>query len=358
MRRLTLILLSLFLACSLQAQRDLGYRAWQKIVYDRPDSWYGSAEAIRIAENVLLYQREIGGWPKNTPMHQMLSKEEKRKLKELQSAGDGATTDNGATISELTYLSKVYKATGKEEYKAAFLKGIRYLLDAQYPNGGWPQFYPLREDYSRHITYNDGSMVNILRVMKIISEQSETLLTVEDEEIVQRAAEAYTKGIEVILKTQIRQNGVLTVWCAQHDEVTLEPVGARTYELPSLSGKESAGIVMFLMEIEDPSPEVVQAVEAAVHWFAKTKMQGIRVEFYQTEQDLMDKRVVEDADAPALWARFSDLKDNQPFFCDRDGLKKYRLDEIGHERRMGYGWYTDAPQEVLDRYQEWKSRNL
>jgi pectinesterase len=358
MRVFTYILLILSVTCSLQAQRDLGYRGWQKVVYGQPESWYATEEAVRIAENVLLYQRDIGGWPKNTPMHQSLSREEKLELQELQSVDDGATTDNGATISELTYLSKVYKATGTPAYKEAFLKGINYLLDAQYPNGGWPQFYPLRKDYSRHITYNDGSMVNILRVMKALSEQNDTLIRVEDQELRRKVKTALGKGIEVILKTQYIQEGVLTVWCAQHDVLTLEPVGARTYELPSLSGKESAGIVLFLMEIEDPSPEIRHALASAIHWFEKTKIQGIRVEYYRTGQGLLEKRVVEDADAPALWARFSDLKDNRPFFCDRDGIKKYSLEEIGHERRMGYGWYSDAPREVLDRYKEWKSRNL
>ena len=45
-------------------------------------------------------------------------------------------------------------------------------------------------------------------------------------------------------------NGRRTVWCAQHDETTLRPAGARTYEHASLSGYESVGIVRFLMGIE------------------------------------------------------------------------------------------------------------
>lgn len=278
MRYLVFISLIFYFTCSLQAQRDLGYRAWQKVVYDQPASWYGTEEAIRIAENVLLYQREIGGWPKNTPMHLPLSKQEKKSLRKLQSTGDGATTDNGATISELTYLSKVYKATGIEAYKTSFLKGIDYLIEAQYPNGGWPQFYPLRDDYSRHITYNDGSMVNIMRVMKAISEQNDAYIIVEEEAILKRVREAYEKGV--------------------------------------------------------------------------------RVEFYQTEEGLRDKRVVEDANAPALWARFSELTDNRPFFCDRDGIKKYSMAEISQERRIGYGWYSDEPRNVLNAYEEWKFKNL
>ena len=115
-------------------------------------------------------------------------------------------------------------------------------------------------------------MVNVLRLMKNLSQNSNDLLLVEDIRLVRRAEEAYKKGIEVILKTQYRQQGVLTVWCAQHDELTMEPAGARSYELPSLSGSESAGVVLLLMEIENPPPEVVMAIQSAVSWFEKNRI--------------------------------------------------------------------------------------
>jgi pectinesterase len=351
-----LFVLSFFITTSLPAQQDISDMRWSRVVYNQPDEWYGSEEAVRIAENVLLYQRNIGGWPKNMPMHHVLSKKEKKELLKLQSVDEDATTDNGATVMELNYLSRVYGATGNETYKAAFLKGIDYLIEAQYPNGGWPQFYPLKNDYSRHITFNDGSMVNIMRVMHAIAQKSDAFSIVADEQTVLKAKQAYEKGLEIILESQYKQNGVLTVWCAQHDEVTLEPVRARTYELPSLSGAESVGIVLLLMEIDNPSPEVVNAIQSAVRWFEKTQIHGIRVETFQTEDGKRDRRVVPDDMAPALWARFYGLSDNRPFFCDRDGIKKYSLAEIGHERRNGYSWYTRAPQAALDAYGEWQSR--
>jgi len=352
----SLLILSLFIAVSLSAQQDISDMRWNRVVFSQPEKWFGSEEAFRIAENVLLYQRNIGGWPKNMPMHHVLTKKEKRELLKLQSVDEGATTDNGATVMELFYLSRVYKATKSEPYKAAFLRGIEYLLEAQYPNGGWPQFYPLKNDYSRHITFNDGSMVNIMRVMRAISQKSDAFSIVADEQIVLKAKLAYEKGIKVILESQYKQDGVFTVWCAQHHEVTLEPAKARTYELPSLSGAESAGIVLLLMEIENPSIEVVNAIRSAVRWFEKSKISGIRVESYRTEDGVRDMRVVADENAPVQWARFYGLTDNRPFFCDRDGIKKYSLAEIGHERRNGYSWYTGAPQSILDAYEQWQSR--
>src|SRR5680860_25141 len=126
------------------AQQKTDDLRWPEVVLNQPNEWYGTAEAVEIAENVLLYQRDIGGWPKNLPLHHELTSNEKAKLLKLKKNGIETTIDNGATFLELTYLSKVYNKTKTGKYKEAFLKGINYLLDSQYANGGWPQFYPLK----------------------------------------------------------------------------------------------------------------------------------------------------------------------------------------------------------------------
>ena len=172
----------------------------------------------------------------------------------------------------------------------------------------------------------------------------------------EKTGKAIEKGIECIVKTQYLQNGVLTAWCAQHDEVTFQPAKARAYELPSLSGSESAGVVDFLMEIENPSPEIINSVKAAVKWFDKVKITGYKVEEFTNSEGKKDRRVLSAPTAPPMWARFYDLENNRPFFCDRDGIKKYTLAEIGYERRNGYSWYSDSPQKILDKYPKWKKK--
>jgi PelA/Pel-15E family pectate lyase len=84
------------------------------------------------------------------------------------------------------------------------------------------------------------------------------------------------KGIECIMKTQILVEGKRTAWCQQYDEVTLAPAAARTYELVSLASAESAGIVRFLIGIQKPTEQVIEAVESAIAWFEKSKISGIR----------------------------------------------------------------------------------
>ena len=71
---------------------------------------------------------------------------------------------------------------------------------------------------------------------------------------------------------------------------------------------------------------------------------------------IIDKKMVPDPDAPPLWARFMELDNNRPFFCDRDGIKKYALSEIGSERRNGYAWYTNEPKEVFKKYERWSKK--
>ena len=332
-------------------------QSWNNIIHQNKDDWFKTNEAKEIAENVLLYQREIGGWPKNIQMQNPLSEAEKQHLKALKSSTKEITTDNGATIQEMLFLSKMYAQTKDKKYENAFLKGLDYLLAAQYENGGWPQFYPLKKGYYTHITYNDDSMVNILNLLKEIKNNTNFYAIKPADDVLKKIEIAFQKGIDCILKTQYKQNGILTVWCAQHDENTLLPAKARAYELPSLSGAESAEIVMLLMSIENPSKEIVNAVESAVSWFEKVKITGLKeVKTYNEKGKIIDKKMIPDENAPAIWARFSELEDNTPFFCDRDGIKKATLAEIGSERRNGYAWYKTTPQKVLNKYPKWKEK--
>lgn len=351
--KVTLIATILLFGSSIMAQDKK--MTWKNIIESSEDSWFKTEEAKAVAENVLLYQREIGGWPKNIEMQNRISTLEKIEIQKLKSNPDGCTIDNGSTCQEMLFLSKIYSKQPDERYKIAFLKGLLYLKSSQYNNGGFPQFFPLKEGYYTHITYNDNAMVNVLNLFKEIKNKSEYYSIPVPNEIIKMIEESFNNGIGCILKTQYKQNGKLTAWCAQHDRETLQPAKARAYELPSLSGKESAKITLLLMSIENPSKEIIQAIEAAVTWFEKTKITGIKIETLTNEKGkIKDKIVVESPDAETLWARFMDLNDNKPFFCDRDGKKKYTLSEIGEERRIGYGWYTNEPKEIFKIYNQWK----
>lgn len=353
----TILLLIIVLGWNVNLFSQISNQKWSSIINDKEPAWFATAEAKEVAENVLLYQRNIGGWPKNIQMQKPLTAAEKQKLINLKPDTKELTTDNGATCQEMLFLSKMYAQVPDERYKKAFLSGLDYLLKAQYENGGWPQFYPIKKGYYTHITFNDNSMANIMNVLKEIAEKTDYYSIKVSDETAQKAQKAFDKGIDCILKTQYKQNGVLTGWCAQHDEVTLLPANARAFELASLSGMESAKLVLLLMSVKNPSPEIITAVNSAVVWFEKTKITDLREERVPVPNSkLMEKIMVKDPNATPLWARFMELSDNTPFFCDRDGVKKATLAEIGQERRIGYSWYTNQPKEVLKKYPSWKKK--
>ena len=73
----------------------------------------------------------------------------------------------------MTYLARLYKATGDTKYRDGFRAGVDYLLSGQYKNGGWPQFWPVQRDYQPHITYNDHAMVNTMTLLRDIRDGKE-----------------------------------------------------------------------------------------------------------------------------------------------------------------------------------------
>jgi PelA/Pel-15E family pectate lyase len=330
--------------------------AWRDCLGQKPE-WYASADAVRVADNVLLYQRESGGWPKNIDMAVVLNEQGKAEIVR-QKGADDSLIDNGATYTQMAYLARVFNATKQSRFKESFIKGFDYLLKAQYENGGWPQYYPKLTGYYKRITYNDDAMINVMSLLRKVARKDREYSFV-DEARRAKAEQAVAKGIECILKTQVVVNGQRTVWCAQHDEVTLAPAPARAYEHVSLSGSESVGIARFLMGVERPDARIVAAIESAVAWFKQSKIAGIKVAEKRDASlpNGFDRVVVEDAAAGPLWARFYEIGANRPIFSGRDGVIKYSLAEIEHERRTGYGWYTSAPAALLEKdYPGWRKK--
>lgn len=141
--------------------------------------------------------------------------------------------------------------------------------------------------------------------------------------------------------------------------MTLAPATARTYEKISLSGSESVGIVRFLMGIETPNKAIVESIDAAVAWFGTVKLTGIKVveKSDSAQPNGKIRVVVEEAQCGRRGRGFNEIGTNRPIFCGRDGVIKYSLAEIEHERRNGYGWYTDSPAQLLGKeYPAWQAR--
>jgi PelA/Pel-15E family pectate lyase len=194
-------------------------------------------------------------------------------------------------------------------------------------------------------------MIGVLRVLRDIARGENDYKFVDDERRA-KAGSAVARAIPLILKLQIVVNGKKTVWAQQYDENTLDPAWARKFEPPCLTSSESVGIVRFLMQ-EKPTPEITFAIESAVEWYRRNKIDGLRWERTNGENGL-----VKDKSAPSIWARFYEIETMKPIFIGRDAIVRYDVTQIEAERRNGYAWYVSEPNELLnDDYPKWKAKS-
>ncbi|UKT63696.1 pectate lyase [Pedobacter mucosus] len=324
-------------------------------------SCYAQSLTDSTADKMLVYQLGNGGWPKQLEDKSVVNYDlplSATLLEKIKSTKDlHATFDNKATSREVVYLVKAYKQTQNKTYLKAAEKGIDYILAAQYPNGGWPQYYPDKALYRSQITYNDDAMVNILNILQNIASKKNDFEVVNPD-YVKKAETAVNKGIGCILKTQVKQQNVLSIWGAQYDKDSLLPAKARNFEPASLSTSESVGIVRFLMKVKNPSPEIKTSIAAAVKWFNDHKIVGYRFDRPNDPKTNLKTAALVADQSSMVWARFYDLEKNVPIFGDRDNSIKLKLEELIPERRNGYAWYGSWAQKLIEtEYPKWVASN-
>ena len=337
----------------------------------REDSWYGGAEARHIADVIVSFQIPSGGWGKNMNMDGAVRQRGESYVTDnnnrLPSPGDFdaardpnwhyvGTIDNDATTTELWFLAKVQAHVSHadgEVYQRAFLRGVNYLLAAQYPNGGWPQVWPLEGGYHDAITFNDDAVHNSLELLMAVSE-GKAEVSFAPSELRKQAASAVSKGNHCILETQVVLHDEKTVWGQQYDPLTLQPVAARNYEPASLSSEESADLLTYLMSLPRPSVEVREAVSAGVAWLRNHAISNLAVTGGRNTPE--GRRVVAKQGAGPIWARFYSLETQKPIFGDRDQTIHDDMNEISRERRNGYAWFNEEPTNAIQAYQNWAYR--
>jgi len=307
----------------------------------RTDAWFSTDSARRMVASILSYQTPSGGWSKHVDFAGGPRAAGQSFFSESDKWQYIATIDNDATTAEVRFLMHAERVQRDSVVQRAIARGVEYLLNAQFPTGCWPQVWPLQGGYHDAATFNDGAVVTVLELLDQAARSNAT--EVPDVQRV-RAAGAVTRGVQCMLNAQVRVGGVLTIWGQQHDPITLAPTSARSYELTSLTSKESAGIFDFLLVHVSRDTRIPGALAAAAAWFDRTAIAGMR---YDGRNGL-----VPDASAGLLWARLYEIGTDQPMFSNRDGIKRYSFGELT-DRRAGYGWYSDQPVSALRRYRQW-----
>lgn len=316
-----------------------------------------------IADNLLLYQRDNGGWAENQNPLLKLSAEQKQQLAEDKLKLD-SSLDNRNTYTQIRYLAHAWQQTNNPAYREATESGIQYLLRSQYANGGWAHSPPSEKGYRSHITFADEVMSGVLSLLRDIAHQTYPFDFL-DAALVTEVRQAWQKGENLLLDLQVVIDGELTIWAGQYDKHTLKPTSARAFELPGLATQESVAVVRYLMAGTEPDTRIVNAVDSAVRWFEKAKIYNLRVKKISTKPvrfryhtSSYDLIAVQDENADPIWARFYDLETQKPFMANRDGGKVYKLEDVERERRTGYAWYGYWPRKLLEKeHPVWKERH-
>lgn len=244
-----------------------------------------------------------------------------------------STFDDDTTQSAIRLLLAVAdEAKGSTDARDVRIReardyALKKFLEAQRPNGGWPQRwvgnpvtaaeYPVQpakypKDYPRehpkhnymgYYTLNDNThrdcVITLLDAAKRLGKPE------------YRAAAL--KGGEFLLLAQLPEPQ--PAWSQQYN-AQLEPYWARAFEPPSVCSNESAGAMRLLVDLylETGDEKYLEPLPRAIAWFKRSEI------------------------APGTWARMYELHTNTPIYGDRDGKIKYRIEDLSPERQTGYSW--------------------
>jgi len=165
------------------------------------------------------------------------------RLEEFQHNWGNATFDDGGTAESATFLLRMFLEKRDATFRLALDKAIQFVLDSQYPVGGWPQRFPLKNEFSHHglpdytsfITFNDD----------VAAENMDFLLLCYQALGEERVLEPIRRGMHAFLVMQ--QPAPQAGWGLQHT-LDLKPAGARTYEPRALVTHTTAANVDLLIK--------------------------------------------------------------------------------------------------------------
>ena len=191
---------------------------------NKPDKWFAGDEAKSVAANILSWQSDLGGWPKNqdTTAAPYAGAHREVDLK--------PTFDNGATTDELRFLARMYNATHDAKYQGSIRARRRLHPQGPIPHRRLAAVLPARQAVPplHHLQRRRDGAADAASCGRLYTSDR---LRFVDADRKNSAQAAFDRGIECILKCQIKVDGKPTAWCAQHDEKDYSPRIGRSFEL-------------------------------------------------------------------------------------------------------------------------------
>jgi hypothetical protein len=186
------------------------------------------------------------------------------RMEEFQRYYGNATFDDAGTAEASQLMLRMYLEKKDRRYKAPLDKAIAFVLDSQYPNGGWPQRYPRVEngglhghaDYTGYITFNDD----------VAGENLEFLLYAYQSLGDRRLLDAIHRGMDIYVATQ--QPMPQPAWGLQHFPDSLKPAGARTYEPQAFATHTTAANIRSMIGFYRLTGDrkYLERLPEALHW--------------------------------------------------------------------------------------------
>jgi PelA/Pel-15E family pectate lyase len=180
-----------------------------------------------------------------------------------------ATFDDVNTSDAAKFLLRIYLQKLDIKLKPALDKAIQFVLDSQYPIGGWPQRFPLKydfphgelDDYTSFHTFNDdviwGNIDFLIQCYATLGEQ--------------RLLDPIQRGMNFYLITQ--QGNPQGGWGQQYN-LELKPAHARTYEPPALLPSFTYEHAMLLLKFYEYTGDrkFLARIPDAIQWLESTRL--------------------------------------------------------------------------------------
>jgi hypothetical protein len=231
--------------------------------------------AARKAADALVFgQHPLGGWhyfidfdPSGTPeWYETQASKFRYGYEEYRHYYGNATFDDRVTADAALFLLRFYRLTHEAAYREPVLKSLDFVLKAQFPNGAWPQRFPLRyefahdglPDYTSFYTLNDGATQGII---ELLLTAYETLGDV-------RYYESARRGVDVLIAMQGPQ--AQAAWAEQHGP-DLRPIAARTHEPAGYVVRESHMAISMLEELylRTGDPRYLAPIPRCLDWYER-----------------------------------------------------------------------------------------
>ncbi|MEZ0471696.1 pectate lyase [Luteimonas salinilitoris] len=299
------------------------------------DAYYYDA-ARQAADALVAGQHDSGGWNYliDTAGEDSLRKwydtigRNAWRLEEFQHDYGNATFDDGGTSEAMQFLLRLYLEKRDAAYRAPLEKAIDFVLDSQYPIGGWPQRYPHGEpvglhglpDYTPLITFNDD----------VAEENIEFLLMVHrtlDYER-ERVLDAIGRAMNAFLVTQ--QGQPQPGWGLQYTTPDLKPAGARSYEPNGIVTHATAANVRKLMDFYrlTGDSKFLARIPEALDWLDRVRLPEALVVDGRTHPTFLEIGT----DRPIYLHRRGSNVSNGAYYTDHDPANT--IGHYGSTRRI------------------------